>query len=197
MKNILMGLCLTVPAAVMAGDFSYDYVAAGYANVQGDGDLEADFYGLQLAWSPVQAIYTRFGAAYGEVEDSPLEENDLSATLGGYVSLTDNVDIYVGGTAAWSEVQDVPLRGDVDGYGLGAEVGIRAWLFPQLELDLRGAYLDLFEGDFDDAGVDTDDFTAAFAVRVYPMQQFSIGGGYGYAFDAETDTYTVDLRYDF
>ena len=200
MKKVILGICLTLPLAAMAQDFSYDYVQLGYANSEIDSidaDVDVDSYGLGGGWAPTANSYTRIDLAYSEMDNTPLDGRDYSVTVGGRTSLTDCIDMYLGVIGAYSRVSDVPNSSDLDAYGLGAEIGMRSWLFPQLELDVKGTYLDLYSGDLDDAGVDTDDFTASIGARFYATPVFSIGGGYSYAVDSETETLSAGVRYDF
>lgn len=197
MKRTLIALLLAAPAIAGAQPFSYDYVGAGYTNTKEDHDLEADTWAGGISYSPVEHFYLRADGAASQVDSTPMDTRTFSLALGGYTSLASNADLYGGLIGVWSQVQDIPQQDDSKGYGAGAEIGLRAWLFPGVEVDLNGTYVDLFHGDFNDAGVDTDDFNAGVGLRVYPVERISIGGSYSHAFDAETDSLGVDLRYDF
>lgn len=200
MKKVILGICLTLPLAAMAQDFSYDYVQLGYANSEidaGNDDVDVDSYGVGAGWAPTAHSYTRIDLAYSELDNTPIDGRDYSVTVGGRTSLTDCIDMYLGVIGAYSRVSDVPNSSDLDAYGLGAEIGMRSWIFPQLEIDVKGTYLDLYSGDLDDAGIDTDDFTASIGARFYATPVFSIGGGYSYAVDSEVDTLSAGVRYDF
>lgn len=195
-KKALLGICLALPVAAMAQEFSYDYIEAGYSWDDGDG-FEADSIGANIGWAPTANTYTRFGAGYTEIDDSPIDGGGLSAAVGGRWALNDYVDFYGGLLAAWERVSDTPFDNDIDGYGLGAELGLRARLFPQFEVGARGTYLDLSGGDLEDYVSDTDDFTVDVNALLHVTPTFAIGAGYAYAIDAETDTVTVGVRYNF
>ena len=201
MKKAILGICLTLPMAAMAQEFSYDYVQLGYANSEldagGSNDVDVDSVGVAVGWAPTANSYTRLDLAYSELDDTPIDGRDYAVTVGGRTSLTDCIDMYLGVIAAYKRFSDVPGSSDLDAYGLGAEIGMRSWLFPQLELDVKGSYLDLYSGDLDDAGIDTDDFTASIDARFYATPVFSIGAGYSYAVDSEVDTLSAGVRYDF
>ena len=198
MKKMIIGLCLIAPAAAMATDFSYNYIEAGYAYADGDRDVEGDGYAATVGWSPGENVYTRLGAEYTTIDDSPLEGYGVNLAIGGYAPLSESIDVYLGILGGWLEITDIPFSSDLDGYSAGGEIGMRAWLLPKtIELDLSGTYLDIVGGDLDDIDADSDDFIGAVDVRVYPIECLSIGVGYARAFDAETDTYSVALRYDF
>ncbi|MBP8925139.1 MAG: outer membrane beta-barrel protein [Pseudomonadales bacterium] len=199
MKKVILGICLTLPMAAMAQEFSYDYVQLDYANSEidaGRSDVDVEKIALIGGWAPTANSYTRLDLAYSELDNSPIDGRDYALTVGGRTSLTDCIDMYLGVTAAYKRFSDVPGSSDLDGYGLGAEIGMRSWLFPQLEVDVRGSYLDLYSGDLDDA-IDTSDFTASIGARFYATPVFSIGAGYSYAVDAELNTLSAGLRYDF
>lgn len=84
---------------------------------------------------------------------------------------------------------------DLDGSGLGAEIGIRSWLFPRLEIEANGTFLDPLRGDYDDPGGDTNDFTAGISARLHASPRLSLSGGWSCAFDAETETLSLGARY--
>lgn len=201
MKKVILGICLTLPMAAMAQEFSYNYVQLGYANSEIDADhssdVDVDSYALGAGWAPTANSYTRLDLAYSELDNTAIDGRDYALTVGGRTSLTDRIDMYLGVTAAYERFSDLPGSSDLDSYGLGAEIGMRSWLFPKLELDVKGSYLDLYSGDLDDAGFDTSDFTASIAARFYATPVFSIGAGYAYAVDAETNTLSAAVRYDF
>jgi hypothetical protein len=197
MKKVLIGICLAMPVAAMAQDFSYDFVEGAYVSSSADDDFDSEGGAFAAGWSPMENVYTRFGAAYHTVDDSSIDLLGASATVGGYSSLTDSVDFYLGASAIWQRASDIPFTRDLDGYGLGAELGLRAWLFPQLEIDAGVSYFDLFEGDYDDLGADTNDFAAGLTARFYVTPVVSLNAGYSYAFDAESDTWSLGARYNF
>ena len=200
MKHAILGLFLALPLAAAAQDFSYDYVEGGYGHAESDDNrasIDYDAAALALGWAPAEHVYTRFGASYADVDDSQLDIRALSATVGGRVPLGGNLDLYAGALAAYQRYSDVGFDSDLDGSGLGAEIGLRSRLFPQLELEVNGTFLDLLWGDIDDYTGDTNDFTGTLAARFYATPALSIGGAWSYAFDSETETLSGALRYDF
>ena len=44
---------------------------------------------------------------------------------------------------------------------------------------------------------DTNDFTASLSARIHATHRLSLGGGYAYAFDAETETLSARIRHDY
>ena len=200
MKKVLLGICLSLPLSALAQGFSYDYVEGVYAQSESDDNnasIDFDTGALGFGWAPTQDMYTKFGASYSDVDDSPMDQRSLSAAVGGRLALQDNIDLYLGGLVAYQRISDVGFDSDLDGTGLGAEIGLRAWLFPGVELEANGTFLDYYWGDIDDLSGDTNDFTAGLGARFYPTPRLSIGAGYAYAFDAETETLSAGVRYDY
>lgn len=209
MKKSLLAICIAaLPVAAIAQDFSYAYIDGAYTHSElDDFDADGDGASLTLSLQPTQMIYTKLNLNYTEVDDTPVDIRGGSLTVGARTQIADCVDLYGGVLAAYKDFDDVPSFNppgnghDVDGSGLGAEIGVRAWLNPKIELEANGNYTDLFEGDIDDRskdlGQDADEFTASLNARFYATRTFSIGAGYSYAFNNEIDTYSVGVRYDF
>lgn len=208
MKKSLLAICLILPATAMAQDFSYAYIEGAYTQGEYDDfDVDTDGVALTLSLQPTQMIYTKLKMVYDEVDDSSIDIRSGAITVGARTQIADCVDLYGGVLAAYKDFEDVPstLRGgnryDIDGSGLGAEVGVRAWLNPKFEVEANGNYTDLFSGDLDDSskniGYETDEFTASLSARFYPTRTFSVGAGYSYAFNNEIDTWSLGVRYDF
>jgi hypothetical protein len=205
MKKLLLGICLALPVAAMAQDFSYAYIDGSYGETEADDsgefDLEFENYDVTLGLQPTERIYTKLGGRWSELDGYSADDVAVFGAVGGRWQLADCVDFYVGGLAAYEELKDLPLGiDDVDGYGLGAELGLRAWLFPQLEVEANGKYVDLFEGDIDELGGDQDYTSAGLTARIHATRQFSITAGYSYDFDRlgdDLETWSVGARYDF
>jgi len=210
----LLGVCLALPVAATARDFSYDYIEGLYISTEyednsvfgeslSDAESEGGFINLGLSITP--RIYSKLGVGYAAVEDSGIDIAAVTGVVGTHFPLADCFDFYVGAQAAWGRASDLKFpppnvadnRDDVDGYGLGAEFGVRSWLADAFEVEVNGTYTNLFAGEIDDVSSDTDDFTATLSARVYPTRQFSIGAGYSYAFGNEIKSWMLGVRYDF
>jgi hypothetical protein len=115
----------------------------------------------------------------------------------GRVALGSNLGFYLGALGAYSRYSGVGFDSDLDGSGLGAEIGLRTRLFSVVEIEANGTFLDLYWGDIDDYTGDTNDFTGTLSARVRATHRLSLGGGYAYAFDSETETLSASIRYDY
>lgn len=200
MKKALIALCLVVPATAMAKDFSYNYAEASYAYIESDGGDDGDGANVTLGWSPGEHVYTKLGGNWAMVDGGPVDAYLVGLTVGGFAKIHECADIYAGVIGAYAEYKDFPPEtDDVDGYGIGGEIGVRGWLGDYVEVDVSGTYLDLRSGDLDEFRVDTraDEFTGAVKFRFYPVERFSLGLGYAYALDDETDIFTASARFDF
>lgn len=102
-----------------AGGISYNTVELLYANTDSDlgsnfnnlgGDGDADGVRLNFEYSPVSNFYVRLGTGYDEADY--WDSWHISAGIGGYVALTDNIHLAADGGILWAE-----WDGDV--YNLG------------------------------------------------------------------------------
>ena len=72
MKKVLLGLCLALPVAAMAQDFSYAYIEGSYGETEADDsealDLKFDNYDLTLGLQPTEHLYTKIGGRWSELD---------------------------------------------------------------------------------------------------------------------------------
>ena len=214
MQIAFLGFLLALSTAATAQEISYEYIEGLYAHSEYDDnsvwgesleDAESEGGYINLSVAPPEQMYTKFGLGYNAVEDTGIDIVSGTAAVGMHMPMDDCVDLYFGILGAYGRASDLNFpppnvadsTDDVDGYGLGAEVGVRARAGANFEFEVNGTYVNLFGGDVDDASDDTDDFNATATVRFYPVQQFSVSAGYGYAFGNEVGTYLLGVRYDF
>ena len=83
MKKSLLAICLVLPAAAMAQDFSYAYIEGAYTQGEYDDlNVESDGAALTLSLQPTQMIYTKLNVVYGEVDDSSVDIRSGAITVG-------------------------------------------------------------------------------------------------------------------
>ncbi|HEX4869541.1 MAG TPA: hypothetical protein VFV15_02295 [Moraxellaceae bacterium] len=184
-KTAALALALGMSGAASAADFSYNYVEAGFGELDNDG--EALF--VNGAFDVAKNIGLVGGLYIGDV-DPNVDVTGLEFGAQFHQTLKSNLSFNAGLKLLHIEAEfDHPVFGsqDLDDTGFIANAGLRFQVQPkiQLEGDLKYSSNDL---------LDDDGFGAQVAGRFYLDNRFSIAPGL--AMDTEFDGLFVGLRYD-
>ena len=146
----LISLILAFSATAGAEDFDYNYLSAGYGNVDFD-DLGVDGDGFVIGGSyaitPTYNVFVDYRAAS---LDLGVDATTWGAGFGYHRPMSDQVDLVARLSYEYIEF-DVPLAGSVDDSGLGLGVGLRFAQSDVLELNAGLTYVDYGDGG-DDTG---------------------------------------------
>jgi len=189
-RKAVLASALLLPALSNAGDFSYDYLEAGYGRTEidvGEGADDVDGDGLSIAGSLAVAPNWHL---FTDLSTADLDF-DIDATTirvgGGYnYPISERADL-IARVSYVSVELDTPV-GDLDEDGFGVGVGLRAEIAPNFELEGAIDYVDLGGGSDGDTSVSAEGryfFTPAFAV------------GAGIEVGDDTKTYAITARYNF
>lgn len=184
---------LGAPLAATAQELSYNYVEAGYVQVEPD-DADVDYDGFRAKASGRIADQVYLFASYGELESDEFaggataEQEVITAGLGYRIPVAPVTDITA--EAAFVSVDfsvDGPLGGGSDddtGFGLG--LGLRHLFTPYVEGAVNVDYVDVF---------DEDETTLTLSGLFHLTPALSLGAGYSISDDA--DGWTVGGRFNF
>lgn len=181
------------PLAAAAQELSYNYVEAGYVQVEPDeGDVEYDGFRAKVSGQIAEQIY--LFASYGELESDEFpggataEQEVITAGLGYRIPVAVATDL----TAEVAFVSaDFSLEGPIgsssdDDTGLGLGLGLRHLFTPYVEGAVNVDYVDIFEDD---------ETTLTLAGLFHLTPALSLGAGYSIGDDA--DGWTVGGRFNF
>ncbi|MDO5506187.1 MAG: diffusible signal factor-reguated Ax21 family protein [Pseudoxanthomonas suwonensis] len=153
MKTSLLALAVlaaTVPFAAAAqqapGALNYNYVEAGYAHTNGDGDAKADGFGANASVALTPNVHLFGGWNSQEIDNTPVDVDHWRIGAGYNHALSPRADLVA--RAAFERYDVSHGGGKVDGYSV--EVGSRGMLATNLEGYAFAGYEDSkdFEGDF-------------------------------------------------
>lgn len=185
-KTTLFALALGASAAASAADFKYNYVEAGFAELDGDGD--ALF--VQGAYDIAPNIGLVGGLFLGDY-DPNVDLTGLEFGIQYHQTLKSNLAFHTGIKLLHIEKEfDHPVWNtgrEEDDTGFIANAGLRFKVQPKIEL----------EGDIKYSSNDImldDGIGIQVAGRFYLNNQFSIAPGL--AMDTEFDGLFVGVRYD-
>ena len=141
---------LALAAPTLAADISYNYIEAGYQEIDIDDDLlggfdvDGDGYGIGGSFELNENWF--IGASYSKADfDFGVDLTQLSLGAGYHVPLTDNTDFY--GTLAFVRAEvSTSGFGSVDDDGYAATIGVRGMIGDRFELNGSLGYVDLGDG---------------------------------------------------
>ncbi len=141
---------LALAAPAMADGLSYNYLEAGYLEVDVDDSfIDVDGDGFSIGGSFEVGDSTYVFADYASADlDLGVDLDQLRVGVGLHGPIGDNVDLF--GTLSYISVEASALGISVDDDGFGASVGVRALISDALELSASLNYDDL-----SDSGDDT------------------------------------------
>ncbi|MEM8814620.1 MAG: hypothetical protein AAFX56_09205 [Pseudomonadota bacterium] len=184
MRTVICSLLLILSSPVFADDLNYNFFQLSFDRVELDDDFGLDVDGDSWAFAgsfEVAESWFVF-ADYGMGDfDFGVDLDQWSVGGGFHTPVANNVDFVA--TAAYVGA-DISAGGlSVDDNGLGASIGLRAMVTPNVELNGTISYVDL--GDFGDdtslSGSAWWNFTEQFALGVRAgvaddVTQYGIGG---------------------
>jgi hypothetical protein len=179
-----------VAAALLAGSAAagegprYTYGELGYSRVDFDNFSEdADLFNASGSLAVTDRVHLIAGYSNGSIDGSGVNVDLESATIGAGVNfpLNEKIDLVADAAYAWAKVDANNFGSDSDdGYALN--VGLRAMLTPQFELNGGGTYVDI-----------SDDNTAAYVGAVYNFtDMFALSGNISVGDNATA--YSAGLR---
>ncbi len=152
MKSMLWARCAgVVAAALLAGSAvaadgpRYTYGEIGYSNVDFDNFSEdAELFNAAGSLAVTDRVHLIAGYSNGSIDASNVNVDLESATIGAGLNfpLNPTVDLVADLAYAWAKV-DANNFGSEDDDGYAVNVGLRAMLTPQFELNGGGTYVDI------------------------------------------------------
>jgi hypothetical protein len=184
------------PADPCAGPISYNNVELVYMNTDNGFDSNDDGLRLSAEYSPMANFYVTATATYTDVEGG--ETWTLSGGIGGYLPLTNNINIALdGGIFHWDTDYDyvvtpvggVPTRVNVsdDDTGWYVRPHIRA-KWGCFEVHAGAMYVDVS---------DSNDWNWFAQVYYQVARNWDITAGYSEFDDSDGETWSVGARYKF
>lgn len=193
LETLCAAAVLASPLAATAQELSYNYVEAGYVQVEpDDGDIEFDGFRAKVSGQIAEQVY--LFASYGEIESdeflggATIEQEVITAGLGYRIPVAAATDLTA--EAAFVSV-DVSAEGPVgsgsdDDTGFGLGLGLRHLFTPYVEGAVNVDYVDVF---------DEDETTLTLSGLFHLTPALSLGAGYSISDDA--DGWTVGGRFNF
>lgn len=168
----LLVVAFATPA--MAGEFSYNYIEAGYQRVELDDNVgftvDGDLYGIGGSVE-IGNSFRVFGDYASTDLQFDVDIDQYSLGIGYHTPVSANLDVIFDLAYVHAEADAIGLSVDEDGYG--ASVGVRSMLGNRFELTGSVNYVDLGSG--------SDDTSLATAFRYYvtPAVSFGVNVGVG------------------
>lgn len=189
MLRKLYGLTLLMLAApALAADISYNYIEAGYQEIEIDGgfvggaDIDGDGYGLGVSFELNENWF--IAASYAKADfDFGVDLDQLSVGAGYHVPISENADFYGALSFVRAEASASGF-GSVDDDGYSATIGLRGMIGERFELNGSLAYV-----DFGDGG----DTTAFGAGALYSFTD-AVAAGFSIETDDDVTAYGLGLR---
>lgn len=206
MKKTLIAAALLIPGAAMA-DFSYQYVEVSVieqtAEVEGgfnNDEIEGDGAGI-YGQLDINNILLGIGRTQGEIDrvwgydinDLGLDY-DIEATsffVGGHGEPRDNLSAWAG--AQYTLEKHKTSVGDVDFDVLHFGGGVRYSPVRMLELNANAAFVYIKSDDDED----DNDIQMGVGIRFQPIEWLSFGAEYKVFFDADSNVFALDARFQF
>jgi hypothetical protein len=182
-------LLFAVPS--LAADFSYDYIQAGYQEIDIDDDLfsgfdvDGDGYFVGGSFELTENWFVAGGYSSADF-DFGVDLDEITIGAGYHVPLNNNVDFYGMLSLVRAEVSASGF-GSSDENGYAAEIGVRGMIGDRFELNGSLAYVDLDEGG---------DGTAFGAGLLYNFTN-TLAAGLALDFDEDVKAYGIGLRFYF
>lgn len=192
-----LGLSTAVlSGAAMAKPFNYTYVEGGIADVEDDGDNDADYtyLGGSVALDPQQQFLLR--GSIGNLDyGRNLELDTYSIGVGHPVKISPTTDVLFALDYSFGETDSRnPALDGVDVDTLTGSATSRTWLTNNIEGNLMIGVAQQEVGSEDDSGAEI-----GAGLRVYLIPQFSIAANISRSFvgDLDRDLIGVSARLDF
>ncbi len=187
LRSISLVVLVALAAPAMAAELSYNYLEAGYQEVELDpgAGLDVDGHGFGIGGSFEVADSFHIFAAYATSDfDFNADLDEYLVGFGFHAPVTDNVHGVVELAYVKSEVEIFGFSIDDDGYG--ASVGVRALLGERVELGAGLSYVDMGDGE---------DTSVGGSLWFYATP--SIALGVNAAFADDLTSYGAGLRFYF
>jgi long-subunit fatty acid transport protein len=179
---------LALAAPALAADFSYNYIEAGYQEIDIDDDLlggfdvDGDGFGVGGSFEINDNWF--IGASYSKADfDFGVDLTQLSLGAGYHVPLTNGSDFYGSLAFVRAEVSASGF-GSVDDDGYAAEIGVRGMIGDRFELNGSLGYVDLGDGG---------DGTSFGAGVLYSFTD-SVAAGLSLDVDEDITAYGIGIR---
>lgn len=186
MKRSLFALVLAaaIPFAAQADDnLSYTYIEGNYVNVDGDGGLGADGWGLRGSVEFGESNFYGFGAFNKlDIDNTSIDIDNYDLGIGYAHAIGDRADLI-------SELAYVKADagGGANADGYRASIGVRGSFTPNFEGLIKANYTD--GSDFD------GDFSGTVGAQYKFTQTWGLTGEVN--FDDNAQTYLVGVRASF
>lgn len=193
----VLGLAsLLFGGSALAKPFSYTYAEGGIADVEDDGDQDADlmFLGGSYALDHTQRIIVR--ASVSKLDyDRDVEFDAISVGVGHPISISLRSDVLFALDYSFAESEsDIRALDNVDADSLTASATSRTWLTNNIEGNLIASLIHQEVGNDNDSGVEL-----GAGLRVYVIPPVSIAATISRSFigDMDRDSIGVSARLQF
>ncbi len=189
MLRKFFGLALLVLAApTYATDISYNFIEAGYQEIDVDGgffgglDIDGDGYGVGGSFELNENWF--IGASYSKADfDYGADYDEVMLGAGYHVPISDNADFY-GMISFINAEASIDGLGSADEDGYAATIGLRGMISDRFELNGRLSYVDFGNGG---------DTTAFGAGALYNFSD-AFAAGFSIDIDDDVTAYGIGFR---
>ena len=179
---------LLIAAPTMAADISYNFIEAGYQEIDIDGglfgglDIDGDGYGVGGSFELNENWFV--ADSYSKADfDFGVDFDQLMLGGGYHVPISDNADFY--GMFSYISVEaSASGAGSADEDGYAAEIGLRGMIGERFELNGSLAYIDYGDGG---------DTTAFGAGALYNFSDV-FAAGFSIDIDEDITAYGIGIR---
>ncbi len=182
---ITLAAGLSMPA--LAQDMSYSFVEASYLDTEIDDnnfDVDGDGFGVSGSIELNETFFLQ--AAYSTQDfDFSIDYDQVSVGIGAHFPMAENLDLV--GAISYVDAEVDTRFGDLDDDGYGLDLGVRARLAEQFEVEGGINHVDL-----DDSG---DETSLKLGGRYYLSQELAFGAGVQIGDDVTTWQLGVRLEF--
>lgn len=179
---------LLLGAPAMAADISYNFIEAGYQEIDidtgflGGGDIDGDGYAVGGSFELNENWF--IAASYAKADfDFGVDLDQLSVGAGYHVPISDNADFYGALSFVRAEVSASGF-GSEDEDGYAATIGLRGMVGERFELNGSLSHIDYGSGG---------DTTAFGAGALYNFTDM-LAAGFSVGIDDDVTTYGIGIR---
>lgn len=187
LRKFYGSILLVLAAPAMAADISYNFIEAGYQEIDidagflGGGDIDGNGYGIGGSFELNENWF--IAGSYAKADfDFGVDLDQLSVGAGYHVTISDNADFYGSLSFVRAEASVGSFSEDEDGYA--ATIGLRGMVGERFELNGSLSYVDFGSGG---------DTTAFGAGALYNFSDI-LAAGFSVEIDDDVTAYGLGVR---